>query len=297
MCSKCSLRREIDGFSRNKARPDGMCIYCKPCNAAAAAERRRNQVPVTDPTVTHKVGSLVPCEFTGSFRAWHVISHVYCNALCRWQNLPPEPDIDRAYPIPCTPGASVDMQGLPSMQHSKVCLRCKWPEVRKLQPQPDAHQHPAPIFPPETLVVTLFALPTLVLAIFATLVSGDDRSLCCPQVCGQCKRDLPAASYHRSKSCKDGITGKCKECCAVAISQRKADRDLESVRRSSESSTVTRRLNGGHDDSSVQVRAFRVQVRVQVWGLGLGPETPPMSDQGDVVSLWLGAAAAGEPAG
>ncbi len=42
------------------------------------------------------------------------------------------------------------------------------------------------------------------------------------QVCGQCKRDLPAAEFHRSKSYNDGLYGKCKSCCATALSKRKA---------------------------------------------------------------------------
>ena len=42
------------------------------------------------------------------------------------------------------------------------------------------------------------------------------------QVCGQCKRDLPAAEFHRSKSYNDGLYGKCKGCCATALSKRKA---------------------------------------------------------------------------
>jgi hypothetical protein len=41
-------------------------------------------------------------------------------------------------------------------------------------------------------------------------------------VCGQCKRDLPAAEFHRSKSYNDGLYGKCKACCATALSKRKA---------------------------------------------------------------------------
>ena len=42
------------------------------------------------------------------------------------------------------------------------------------------------------------------------------------QVCGQCKRDLVAAEFHRSKSYNDGLYGKCKACCATALSKRKA---------------------------------------------------------------------------
>lgn len=123
-CSKCNLQKHVACFSRNRARPDGLCMYCKPCNAASAAERRRVRVPVNDPTVTHKV-------------------------------------------------------------------------------------------------------------------------------CGQCRRDLPAGNYHRSKSYKDGITGKCKECCASAISQRKADRELEGARRNSETSIDSRQLVGGLNYSFV----------------------------------------------
>lgn len=49
------------------------------------------------------------------------------------------------------------------------------------------------------------------------------------QVCGQCQRNLPAASYYRSKSNKDGITGKCKECSSTALSLRTANREVGSV--------------------------------------------------------------------
>ena len=54
-CGKCQLRKGLDSFSPNRARLDGMCTYCKPCNALASKERRRLLVPVTEPTVTHKV--------------------------------------------------------------------------------------------------------------------------------------------------------------------------------------------------------------------------------------------------
>lgn len=37
--------------------PDGLCSYCKPCNAAAAAERRAKRFPVVAPTVASKVCS------------------------------------------------------------------------------------------------------------------------------------------------------------------------------------------------------------------------------------------------
>ena len=50
------------------------------------------------------------------------------------------------------------------------------------------------------------------------------------QVCGSCRRSLSAAKYHRSKSYKDGLTGKCKECAASVLSQRKSDRMLENTK-------------------------------------------------------------------
>ena len=49
-------------------------------------------------------------------------------------------------------------------------------------------------------------------------------------MCGQCRRDLPAANYHRSKSYKDGLTGKCKECAASVLSQWKEGRMLAEPR-------------------------------------------------------------------
>ncbi len=55
MCTKCQVEKSAEEFNRNKVRPDGLCSYCKVCNAAAAAERRRSRAPVTEPTVSHKV--------------------------------------------------------------------------------------------------------------------------------------------------------------------------------------------------------------------------------------------------
>lgn len=46
-----------------------------------------------------------------------------------------------------------------------------------------------------------------------------------------------AEDYHRSKNYNDGLNGKCKECCASAVSQRKAS--LESIRRRSHESTMS----------------------------------------------------------
>ncbi len=43
-----------------------------------------------------------------------------------------------------------------------------------------------------------------------------------PQVCSECQTDQPAASFHRSKSYNDGLYGKCKRCCAAALSRRRA---------------------------------------------------------------------------
>lgn len=42
---------------RLQVAPDGLCSYCKPCNAAAAAERRAKRPPVVAPTVQSKVCS------------------------------------------------------------------------------------------------------------------------------------------------------------------------------------------------------------------------------------------------
>ena len=55
VCTKCQIEKAAEEFNRNKVRPDGLCSYCKVCNAAAAAERRRSRAPVTEPTVSHKV--------------------------------------------------------------------------------------------------------------------------------------------------------------------------------------------------------------------------------------------------
>ena len=56
-CSRCGLRKGAAEFNNNKVSPDGLCSYCKPCNAAAAAERRKRRVPVPEPTVVHKTCS------------------------------------------------------------------------------------------------------------------------------------------------------------------------------------------------------------------------------------------------
>ena len=37
--------------------PDGLCSYCKPCNAAAAAERRAKRPAAGSPTIAAKVCS------------------------------------------------------------------------------------------------------------------------------------------------------------------------------------------------------------------------------------------------
>ncbi len=56
-CSRCNLRKGAAEFNNNKVSPDGLCSYCKPCNAAAAAERRKRRVPVPEPTVVDKTCS------------------------------------------------------------------------------------------------------------------------------------------------------------------------------------------------------------------------------------------------
>ncbi len=56
-CSRCGLRKGAAEFNYNKVSPDGLCSYCKPCNAAAAAERRKRRVPVPEPTVVDKTCS------------------------------------------------------------------------------------------------------------------------------------------------------------------------------------------------------------------------------------------------
>ena len=55
VCKKCGLCKGDDEYSVNKARLDGKCCYCKPCNATASAKRRKTLVPVKDPTVSYKV--------------------------------------------------------------------------------------------------------------------------------------------------------------------------------------------------------------------------------------------------
>ena len=56
-CSRCGQRKGAAEFNNNKVSPDGLCSYCKPCNAAAAAERRKRRVPVPAPTVVDKACS------------------------------------------------------------------------------------------------------------------------------------------------------------------------------------------------------------------------------------------------
>lgn len=58
VCVRCGKEKPAAAFNRNKVRPDGLCSYCKVCNAAAAAERRKTRQPVLEPTVTHKVRDL-----------------------------------------------------------------------------------------------------------------------------------------------------------------------------------------------------------------------------------------------
>ncbi len=58
VCAKCQVEKAAEEFNSNKVRPDGLCSYCKVCNAAAAAEWRRKRAKVTEPTVSHKVGCL-----------------------------------------------------------------------------------------------------------------------------------------------------------------------------------------------------------------------------------------------
>ena len=45
------------------------------------------------------------------------------------------------------------------------------------------------------------------------------------QVCSECQEDKSASAYHRSKSYNDGLYGKCKRCCAAALSRRRAQNE------------------------------------------------------------------------
>lgn len=72
VCSRCAERKPAAQFNNNKVSPDGLCSYCKPCNAAAAAQRRRQRAPVTSPTVATKV-----CSHC------HQVPHTVC-CPCAW---------------------------------------------------------------------------------------------------------------------------------------------------------------------------------------------------------------------
>lgn len=69
VCVRCGKEKPAAAFNRNKVRPDGLCSYCKLCNAAAAAERRKTRKPVLQPTVTHKVCS--ECQEDQDASAFH----------------------------------------------------------------------------------------------------------------------------------------------------------------------------------------------------------------------------------
>eukprot|EP00208_Stichococcus_sp_RCC1054_P006000 CAMPEP_0206147570 /NCGR_PEP_ID=MMETSP1473-20131121/33813_1 /ASSEMBLY_ACC=CAM_ASM_001109 /TAXON_ID=1461547 /ORGANISM="Stichococcus sp, Strain RCC1054" /LENGTH=229 /DNA_ID=CAMNT_0053544543 /DNA_START=150 /DNA_END=836 /DNA_ORIENTATION=+ len=69
VCVRCGKEKSAAAFNRNKVRPDGLCSYCKVCNAAAAAERRKTRKPVLQPTVTHKVCS--ECQIDQPASAFH----------------------------------------------------------------------------------------------------------------------------------------------------------------------------------------------------------------------------------
>ena len=70
VCTKCQVEKAAEEFNRNKVRPDGLCSYCKVCNAAAAAERRRSRAPVTEPTVSHKVPPPVRLCLVNTIQGW-----------------------------------------------------------------------------------------------------------------------------------------------------------------------------------------------------------------------------------
>lgn len=63
-CSRCCNTKPAGEFNANKVAPDGLCSYCKPCNAAAAAERRARRPAVVAPTVSVKVCS--SCQEVGT---------------------------------------------------------------------------------------------------------------------------------------------------------------------------------------------------------------------------------------
>lgn len=154
VCSKCTLRKNLDEFSRNKARKDGICVYCKLCNAAATAERRQLHVPVTVPTVSHKV-------------------------------------------------------------------------------------------------------------------------------CSECNCDLPSAYFHRVKSYKDGLNGKCKECCTAIISQRKVKRGLESLRRRSDESSVSKQFIAATEEFFIEEGTACTHLQSAMSAFAWSPVAPeclPYSD-------------------
>lgn len=86
-------------------------------------------------------------------------------------------------------------------------------------------------------------------------IPKSDQWLRWAQVCRVCTRDLSAASYHRSRSHKDGLTGKCKDCCVIALSHRSANHDLDAAAHSNVGSSFSRQLpGGGHEESLCEVR-------------------------------------------
>ena len=47
----------LQNLASSQVAPDGLCSYCKPCNAAAAAERRAKRPAAGSPTIAAKVCS------------------------------------------------------------------------------------------------------------------------------------------------------------------------------------------------------------------------------------------------
>jgi hypothetical protein len=72
----------------------------------------------------------------------------------------------------------------------------------------------------------------------------QNSSLTNLQICSECNEDQPAAAFHRSKSYNDGLYGKCKRCCAMALQRRRAAAEGGSLPPTPHSGS--RRGNGRH---------------------------------------------------
>ena len=206
-CTLCNEEKDISIFVKNKGKPDGYASWCKPCtNKYYADKREERQKNPPEVTVTEK--KCTQCEQIKPLDDFsiNIMQKHGRNSWCKkcvskygqdikQRNIenPPARDIKEKFCSSCQKTLSIENFSISNLNADGFCVRCKSCNSEYLKKWRE------------------------------NLANRDEIEY--PEVkrCYYCKETKNSDCFYFTKTCLDGLSQYCKECCAK--------RDIEYIKK------------------------------------------------------------------